>query len=111
MVNVGCVLYKKGDASGTLNATWCHPYFGEGVIGTGLATGGPEEGYAGQYEIRYLDHKGVEIAVFDLDIKKVGDYYEILWIINEEVLATGIGLEQTDGLVAGWREVNDRPEK
>ncbi len=109
MVNVGCVLYTRGDEPGTLEASWCHPYFGQGVLGSGTATGGPAEGYVGNYSIRYLDHKGGEVAVFDLEIEKEGDYYEISWIIDGEVLARGVGMETADGLAAGWRELGDRP--
>ncbi len=108
MHNVGCVIYTRGDEAGTLEARWCHPYFGQGVLGSGTATGGPAEGYAGHYSIRYLDHKGGEVAVFDLAVRKEGDYYEIDWIINGEILASGVGMETADGLVAGWREVKDR---
>ncbi len=109
MFNVGCVLYKKGDEPGTLNATWCHPYFGKGILGTGKATGGPNEGYVGRYHIRYFDDKGNEIAGFELDIQKNGDYYELAWIDNGEVLDRGIGMEFSEGLVAGWRRIDDKP--
>ncbi len=109
MFNVGCVLYKKGDALGTLDATWCHPYFGKGILGTGNATGGPDEGYAGRYDIRYFDGKGNELPVLKLDIQKDGDYYEIAWIDDGEVVYRGIGMEVAEGLVAGWRGIDDKP--
>ena len=111
MINVGCVLYKKGDEPGTLTAKWCHPYFGKGVFGTGIATGGPEEGYVGRYHIRYFDDKGNEIAGFELDIQKDGDYYEIAWIDNGEILDRGMGMVVAEGLAAGWRRVDDKPSQ
>ena len=107
MSNIGCVLYQKGDDPGTLDAKWCHPYFGEGTVGTGHATGGPDEGYMGRYQIRYFDGAGNEFPLFDLDIRKNGGYYDLVWIGNGEILYVGIGMEVEDGLVAGWRSVND----
>ena len=38
MNNIGCVLYKKGQQPGTLDATWCHPWFGQGVVVRGQRT-------------------------------------------------------------------------
>lgn len=109
MINVGCVLYQRGEDPGSLTAKWCHPYFGEGVFGTGLATGGPAEGYVGRYHIRYFDTDGNEIAGFELDIKKECEYYELEWIDNGEILDRGVGMEVSDGLVAGWRRIDDAP--
>ncbi len=109
MFNIGCVLYTPGDEPGTLNAKWCHPFFGDGVFGTGKASGGPAQGYAGRYNIIYYDAEGNELAGFELDIKKAGDYYELAWIDNGEILDRGIGMEVNDGLAAGWRRVSDTP--
>ena len=109
MFNIGCVLYTKGDEPGSLNAKWCHPYFGTGVLGTGKATGGPAEGYAGRYAIRYFDDKGKELARLQLDIQRTGDCYELTWSDNGEVLDRGIGMEVSDGLAAGWRRTDDQP--
>lgn len=109
MVNVGCVLYVKGEKPGTLDAKWCHPWFGDGVFGSGKATGGPAEGYEGRYQIQYFDANGNAIAGFELDIQKDGDYYQLAWIDNGEILDRGIGMEVSDGLAAGWRRVSDTP--
>ncbi len=109
MVNVGFVLYRKGKEPGTLDATWCHPYFGDGVFGTGKATGGPAEAFEGRYQIRYFDHNGNELAGFELDIRKHGEYFELAWIDNGEVMDRGIGMEVAEGLAAGWRRVDDKP--
>lgn len=32
MINVGRVLYQRGEEPGSLIAKWYHPYFGEGVL-------------------------------------------------------------------------------
>lgn len=109
MINVGCVLYKKGGEPGTLEAKWCHPYFGQGVFGTGKASGGPAEGYEGLYQIQYFDAEGNAIAGFELSIEKEGEYYSLAWIDNGEILDRGIGMEVSDGLVAGWRRISDTP--
>lgn len=111
MIDVGCVLYKKGDESGTLNAKWCHSYLGNG---TGKATGGPAEGFVGRYHICYFDDKNNEIADCELDIQKDGDYYELVWMNKGEITGRGIGMEVAEGLAAGWRGIDDklpRPSK
>jgi len=61
----------------------------------------------GRYQIRYFDVDGNEIAGFELEVKKEGEYYELEWIDNGEVLDRGIGMEVSEGLVAGWRRIND----
>ncbi|MCB1663829.1 MAG: hypothetical protein KDI20_14600 [Pseudomonadales bacterium] len=109
MFNIGFVLYTPGDEPGSLNAKWCHPFFSKGVYGTGKATGGPAQGYTGTYQIRYFDKGGAEVGGFELEIKKVGDYYELAWIDNGEIMDRGIGMEVAEGLAAGWRRVSDTP--
>ena len=109
MFNIGCVLYTPGNEPGTLNAKWCHPFFGDGVFGTGKATGGPAQGYAGNYHIRYFDQHAKEVGGFELQIEKVGDYYELAWIDNGEIMDRGVGMEVAEGLAAGWRRVADTP--
>jgi len=110
MLNVGCVHYARGDEPGSLKARWCHPQFGEGVFGTGLATGGPSEGYVGRYRIKYFAADGSEIAQFDLDIRRDSEYYELAWIADDgQILDRGVGMEVSDGLVAGWRRIVDTP--
>ena len=72
-------------------------------------TGGPDEGYAGRYDIRYFDGKGNALPGLKLDIQKDGDYYEIAWIDDGEVVYRGIGMEVAEGLIAGWRGIDDKP--
>ncbi len=103
MIDVGCVLYKKGDEPGTLKAKWCHSSLG---IGTGIATGGTAEGFAGHYRIRYFDDKGNEIADRELDIQKEADHFKLTWINNGVISARGIGMEIEAGLSAGWADID-----
>ncbi len=103
MINIGCVLYKKGDEPGTLEATFHHSIIGKG---TGLATGGPAEGFAGLYRIRYFDGNGEETAGRELDIRKGDGCYHLTWIHNGEITGRGIGMEVAEGLAAGWSDMD-----
>ena len=49
--NIGFVLYTKSHAPGTHNARWM---FSGKYSGPGIATGGPKEGFAGRYHVRYF---------------------------------------------------------
>ncbi len=102
MNNIGYVLYKKGKRPGTLNANWCHSELG---IGTGIATGGPIDGFEGLYKIRYFDGKGNLQAERELDIKKDGNCYKVSWLNKGETTAYGIGLENSEGLSVGYRDI------
>jgi hypothetical protein len=102
MINVGFVFYKKSNEPGTLNAKYCHSSIG---AGTGIATGGPKEGFEGTYQIRYFDSKGTETAKRGLEIVKCGGYYELSWIMNGEIRSKGVGIEVLKGLAAGWRDI------
>jgi hypothetical protein len=100
MFNIGCVLYKKGPAPGTLVAEWSHSDFGNG---TGLATEGPAEGWVGIYRVVYSDEQGKELSSHTLKIEKDGKYYTLLWINDDVVRFRGRGMEVKEGLAAGWR--------
>jgi hypothetical protein len=99
MVHVGCVLYTKGDQPGSLDARWCEV---PPRIGTGKATGGPAEGYAGHYSITYFDERGREDWVGELVIEDKGDHYQLTWLRNGEVTGSGVGMETAEGLAAGY---------
>jgi len=102
--NVGFVLYTKSHAPGTLNARWL---FGENYRGPGIATGGPREGFAGKYHVRYFYENGEFSDEYDLVIEKEGDIYIVSWIVNGEVVCNGVGMEVEDGLAVGWRRIKD----
>lgn len=70
MLNIGFVLYTKGDAQGTLNARWS---FSNTRHGTGIATGGPAEGFGGHYDVRYFDDNGKFVDEWKLVVEKTGE--------------------------------------
>ena len=88
--NIGFVLYTKSYAPGTLNARWI--YAGT-YSGSGIATGGPKEGFAGHYHVRYFYDDGRFSDEYDLVIERTGDIYNASWITNGQVGAIGVGME------------------
>jgi len=103
-LNIGFVLYTKGDAPGTLNARWTYQNL---YSGKGVATGGPKEGYAGQYHVRYFNEDGSFSDEYDLVIEKSGNFYNASWMTAGKVSAGGVGMEVERGLAVGWRRVAD----
>ena len=103
-LNIGFVLYSKGIVPGTLNARWTYQNI---YSGKGLATGGPKEGFAGHYHVRYYDEQGRFSDEYDLVIEKAGPFYNASWITNGKVSAGGVGMEVENGLAIGWRRVAD----
>ena len=102
--NIGFVLYTKSPAPGTLNARWM---FTNAYRGPGLATGGPREGFAGRYHVRYFNDDGTFSDEYDLLIEKTGDCYEVTWTTAGKIQAVGVGMEVENGLAVGWRRVAD----
>ena len=102
--NIGFVLYTKSHAPGTLNARWM---YGNNYRGPGIATGGPKEGFAGRYHVRYFYDSGEFSDEYDLVIEKTGDAYEVSWITGGKISAVGVGMEVEGGLAVGWRRVGD----
>ncbi len=102
LVNVGFVLYTKSDAPGTLKARW---NYANAYSGPGEATGGPLEGFAGRYHVRYFFDNGEFSDEYDLVIEKTGDFYSVSWIVNGKVGARGVGMEVENGLAVGWTKV------
>ena len=103
-LNIGFVLYTKGAVQGTLNARW---NYANVYSGKGVATGGPREGYAGHYHVRYFLENGEFSDEYDLVIEKAGEFYNVSWITNGKVSARGVGMEVKNGLAVGWRRVDD----
>ena len=103
-LNIGFVLYTKGNVPGTLNARWTYQNV---YSGKGLATGGPKEGLAGHYHVRYYDEQGKFSDEYDLVIEKAGAFYNASWITDGKVSAGGVGMEVGKGLAIGWRRVAD----
>jgi hypothetical protein len=103
-LNIGFVLYTKGDAPGSLNARWTYQNI---YSGKGLATGGPKVGFAGHYHVRYYDERGKFSDEYDLVIEKAGAFYNASWITNGKVSAAGVGMQVENGLAIGWRRLAD----
>ena len=102
--NIGFVLYTKSHSPGTLNARWM---FTDRYRGPGIATGGPVDGYAGKYHVRYFYDSGEFSDEYDLIIEKNADVYKVFWLVDGEVSAIGVGMEVENGLAVGWRRVTD----
>ena len=103
-LNIGFVLYTKGNVPGTLNARWTYQNV---YSGKGLATGGPKQGFVGHYHVRYYDEQGKFSDEYDLVIEKAGAFYNASWITDGKVSAGGVGMEVEKGLAIGWRRVAD----
>ncbi len=103
-LNIGFVLYTKGNVPGTLNARWTYQNV---YSGKGLATGGPKQGFVGHYHVRYYDEQGKFSDEYDLVIEKAGAFYNGSWITDGKVSAGGVGMEVDKGLAIGWRRVAD----
>lgn len=102
--NIGFVIYTRSYAPGTLNARWI---YGGKYSGSGIATGGPKEGFAGRYHVRYFYDDGRFSDEYDLVIERTGDVYSASWITSGQVAAVGVGMEVQNGLAVGWRRVAD----
>jgi hypothetical protein len=102
--NIGFVVYAKSHAPGALIARWMYT---DRYRGSGIATGGPREGYAGRYHVRYFYESGEFSDEYDLIIDKAGDAYKAYWLVDGTVLAYGVGMDLGNGLAVGWRRVAD----
>lgn len=100
--NIGFVLYTKSYAPGTLNARWMYT---DKYRGPGLATGGPMEGFAGRYHVRYFYENGEFSDEYDLVIEKTADVYKVSWFSNGGISGVGVGMEVEGGLTVGWHKV------
>jgi len=103
-LNIGFVLYTKASTPGTLNARWNYANIWSGP---GVATGGPKEGFAGSYHVRYFLENGEFSDEYDLLIEKTKNTYSVSWISDGKVVAKGVGMETTSGLAVGWRRIKD----
>ena len=102
MSEVGIVIYRKSERSGTLEAEFYHPQTGSG---TGEATGGPDEGFVGHYTIRYRYDSGRPDDVRQLEIQRAADHFVLLWKHDDIVRAKGVGRMVGDQLAAGWGDI------
>ena len=105
VLNVGIVVYNKTRTPGTLIAGW---NFGNRFGGPGLATGGPAEGFEGDFHVRYFNEDGSFSDEYDLRMVKTGNSYDVAWLVKGIVQARGVGMVVEDGnaLAVGWRRVD-----
>jgi len=108
VIDIGFVFFKKGEKPGTLTAEWCHAVSGNG---TGIATGGPAVGFVGNYNIRYFDINGNVDIDLELTIQKAGENYDLVWILDGEIVNRGIGKVIEGGLAVGWRGIDENLSK
>ena len=99
--NIGFVTYSKTANPGTLIARWT---FDNRYFGPGLATGGPADGFAGNYHVRYFLENGQFSDEYDLQVAKDGGFYDVTWRVNGVVKARGVGMLVDNGttLAVGW---------
>jgi len=81
--------------------------FTERYRGPGMETGGPRDGYAGRYHVRYFYDSGEFSDEYDLVIEKSGDEYKACWLVDGAVQALGVGMDVGNGLAVGWRRAAD----
>jgi hypothetical protein len=102
--NIGFALYALGEIPGTLDARWSYE---NAYSGSGLATGGPKQGFVGDFHIRYFLESGEFSDEYDLQIRLAGDLYDVTWVADGAISAVGVGMEVGPRLAVGWRRVSD----
>ena len=102
--NIGFALYAIGERPGTLDARWSYE---NAYSGSGLATGGPNQGFVGNFHIRYFLENGEFSDEYDLQIRRTGDLYDATWLVDDAISAVGVGMEVGTRLAVGWRRVTD----
>jgi len=80
---------------------------GRSTAGLVLPQGGPKDGFAGKYHVRYFLQNGEFSDEYDLVIERSGDVNNVSWIAKGKLSAIGVGMEVEDGLAVGWRRVAD----
>ncbi|MTI86924.1 MAG: hypothetical protein FH748_03030 [Balneolaceae bacterium] len=103
---IGVVYYRIKPNTDELEATWYASHLQQKKTGSGIAKGDTSNGYPGAYTVTYFSPDGNKPVIFVLNIKKSGSIYELSWSKEEHVLFVGVGIETSDGLVAGWRPVD-----
>ena len=105
VLNVGSVVYNKTRSPGTLIARW---NYGNRFGGPGLATGGPAEGFEGDFHVRYFNDDGSFSDEYDLKIVKTGSSFDVSWLVRGVVQARGVGMlvEEGNALAVGWRRID-----
>lgn len=99
----GSCFYAPGDTPGTLSAVWRSVDMPEGLVGTGIAVGGPTDGtMAGTYQITYYAPDGSIDAKFDLNIKQAGHSFSFRWSVEGKIQCEGTGIEAAGGIALAY---------
>lgn len=102
-LDIGVVTYRIS-SNESLDASWYSTGLSGYKKGTGTAQGDTSKGFEGLYKITYFDSNGSEIGVFDLEIIKVNEIFQVFWKQENEILFVGVGIETSDNLSVGWRK-------
>ena len=105
MLDIGIVTYQIRPAGNIIDARWYSTRAPTAEVGTGIAIGDTSNGFVGDFTITYYFPDGSEVGTFDLKIERLGETYALSYSQNGRVLLTGVGLETSDGLAAGYRKM------
>ena len=103
--NIGFVLYTETRNPGVLIARW---KYGKQYFGSGIATGGPLEGFKGNYHVRYFLEGGEFSNEYDLEILQAETFYDLIWRVDNVIKIRGVGMlvDNGTGLAVGWQMVD-----
>ena len=104
MMYIG-VHYRIRPAGDAFDAVWYSTRQSIKETGTGIAKGDLSNGFPGEHIITYFRSDGSEVGNFDLKIEKTGPIYDLSWKRDGEQLFIGVGIDTSDGMVAGFRKV------
>ncbi len=102
-LDIGVAVYTISSI-GSLDASWYSTELPDGKKGTGIAQGDTSNGFEGVYEITYFNSGGSEIGVYDLEIKKTNEIFQVIWKKESITLFIGVGIEINGALSVGWRK-------
>lgn len=103
-IDIGVVTYRIS-SNQSLDASWYSTGLGGNKKGTGIAVGDTLNGFEGIYKITYLEPSGQEAGVFDLEIIKKDEVFNVFWRKENQILFVGVGITVSDNLTVGWRKL------
>lgn len=98
-------LYELGNEPGTISATWVWSPQDHSEICTGIASGGADSKFEGQFQVVYTDNTGKAGEPFDLIIERNRDVFRLRWERSGTLIYHGIGFLIGDKLAFGWGPV------
>ncbi len=105
MMHIGVVHYRIRSTGDAFDAVWYTTSQSIKETGTGIVKGDLSNGFPGEHIITYFRADGSEVGNFDLTIEKTGSIYDLSWNRDGEQLFVGVGIDTSDGMVAGFRKV------